>query len=185
MKPAEQHKLFWDLYPARITNGKRYKVGLYPCQLWFEAKKPDDETFSKICAWVKILRDNYEHSLKKGKFYAAPCDPLKFLKGQGWRDEIEPLTGVVKKVKMCHVCGGNATGQTNGKLHCPEHNPYKVPKFQTAEQRMTPSQPLEKKGKDTTFASGEPLVGAGSLSVPQISSATQAVIDKFRKEHTK
>ena len=118
MNPTDQHKLFWKLYPARVTNGKKYKIGLYPCLLWFEAKKPDDETFSKICAWVKVFRANYEYSLKKNKFHAPPKDPLKFLKDQGWRDEIEPMTGATKRVAMCANCGKPATGSVGNTLIC-------------------------------------------------------------------
>jgi hypothetical protein len=136
MTPKEQHKIFWNLYPPRyseekkpLKERKKTKVGMYPCQLWFEAKKPDDETFSKMCEWVKTLRQNYEHCLKKGEFHRAPKDPLRFLKDRGWYDEIEPMTGIIKKKTVCCVCGGDASTQVKGRWYCGNDNPYGRVKF--------------------------------------------------------
>ena len=192
MKPAEQHKLFWAIYPPRISNGKKTKIGKYPCQLWFEAKKPDDKTFTEMCDWVKMFKANYEYSLKKNKFHAPPKDPIRFLKDRGWEDEIEPMTGATKKVQMCCECGGNATTVVGKKRYCPEHNPYKAPKFQNAEQRhnrssVAPVKPEEmaEMPRDTD----DTTQGAGSVSAPittilgtEISSEAQAILDKFRRD---
>jgi len=75
---------FWALYPRR--NGK--KVGKYPCELWFEAKKPNEAEVEQIMEWLKI--DNHNRKSSK-EFYAHLPDPIRFLRMRMWRDDIEKI----------------------------------------------------------------------------------------------
>jgi hypothetical protein len=102
---------FWALYPKR--NGK--KVGKYPCELWFEAKKPDQETVDKMLGWLKI--DNGNRTVMHKKFYANLPDPIRFLKNRMWEDDIEKVAGVGSS-DICRTEGCNNKWTSN--YLCPE-----------------------------------------------------------------
>jgi hypothetical protein len=115
MKYEEQFKKFWALYPKR--NGK--KTGRDFCEVWFEAKKPDDDTFDKIMRFIKLDVNNREVCEKQGKFYAAPKDPKVFLKAKPWRDEIEELAKPKDKYSTdCCECGGDGYATHKHKWYC-------------------------------------------------------------------
>ena len=95
-KTIDQFKAFWKAYPQR----NKKKVGKYPCQLWFEAKKPAPETAEKMIDWLEQDKANRASTEKENGFYAPPCDPLRFLKERMWEDDIGVvLTKADRKAK--------------------------------------------------------------------------------------
>ena len=95
----DKFEQFWSLYPKR--DGK--KVGRYPCQLWFEAKRPDESTFQSMIDWLKT--DNQNRARLEGEFYAPLPDPIRFLRNKMWQDEIEPVKAKIIKGKFCSIEG--------------------------------------------------------------------------------
>ena len=92
---------FWGTYPKR--NNK--KIGRYPCELWFEAKKPTDEEVEAMIAWLNIDNGNQQASHKK--FYANLPDPIRFLRNKMWMDDIEPISKEKKVQDTCSTEGCN------------------------------------------------------------------------------
>jgi hypothetical protein len=186
MTPKDQHKIFWDLYPKR--NGK--KLGKYPCQLWFEAKKPQD--FSEMIAWLRTWLSNDEIMTKKKDFHAHLPDPIRFLKNRMWHDDIDELKGATKAKPQCQ-CGHEATSQVGSKRYCPLCHPYARPKFVKPKinDKASPAKGItsakDMKGNDTTTPSCPQDSGAGSLSAPlktilgtDITEAQAKLMDDFR-----
>ena len=108
---------------------------------------------------------------KAGEFREGWKNFQTWINDQYWEFE-PPIKVEIRKKNICHVCGGNATGQANKKWHCPEHSPYARPTFKKYE---TPSVTgnLDTKGKDTDTSllldvkvPAIDKAGAGLLSAP-------------------
>ena len=118
----DQFEQFWKLYPKR--NGK--KVGMYPCELWFEAKQPDPAEFQKMINWLKT--DNANRQALDGEFYENLPDPIRFLRNRMWRDDIEPIAPKAKTIKGkfcakegCHNPAVRYAGGAYEAYYCKEH----------------------------------------------------------------
>ncbi len=95
--------LFWKTYPRR--NGKR--IGKKDCWEWWLKNRPEVEVFAEIIAWLKTDTLKREAAQRANAFYAAAKDPLRWLKGYGWEDDIGEVGDVetAKAIKeRCVVC---------------------------------------------------------------------------------
>ncbi len=115
MTHKEAFNLFWKLYPQR--NGK--KIGKYPCELWFEAKRPSDEVVETMINWLKTDADNREIAKD---FYANLPDPIRFLKNRMWKDPIQANGKKRSKFSTdCCLCESMGVATYKRKWYCGKH----------------------------------------------------------------
>lgn len=104
--------------------------------------------------------------------------------------EFEPPVSAEKLIspKMCRVCGGNATVTLEGKRYCPEHNPYKTPRFIKPEIKKTPSSTSCQGSLPMAESSGAKLENddtnqdVGSLSASNLKQRIDNAVNKHGLE---
>ena len=102
LEKCEAHfACFWEAYPKR--NGKR--VGKKDCQEWWLKVKPNVEMFTGMIAWLRIDGQCRVAAQVNNVFYAAPKDPIRWLKGYGWEDDIGGVGDVVEDKYAGKQCG--------------------------------------------------------------------------------
>ena len=131
-KAATQFDLFWKTYPKR--NGK--KIGKRDCWEWWVKNQPSEKDIVRIVGWLRTDVAKRERAAAAGAFYAAPKDPARWLRKQGWIDDVGGVGDMeVNKYagKKClnQPCKGpvvyeakDDTGQIYYK--CLEHAPAKI-----------------------------------------------------------
>jgi hypothetical protein len=76
---------FWKAYPKR--NGR--KIGKKDCTAWFVQNKPSPQTVEDMLKWIKVDIANRGYFEKTKGFYAPPKDPIRFLRGRQWEDDLD------------------------------------------------------------------------------------------------
>lgn len=113
-----------------------------------------------------------------------------------WEFEPPLVTQIPNHTKVCSTCGKEASGQAKGKWHCPEHNPYQVPKFIKPEQRhnrssvtlapVTPEELGAEKLSDTDDDKGQDCVGSAStfktVMGTELNETQARILKNFRGE---
>ena len=119
MEEIANFQAFWELYPK--LSGR--KPGKYSCGLWFEAKKPDDETVTEMLSWIKLHKFNSEIFEAKKEFYALLPHPIRFLKERFWEDPLDAIAKPKEKFNQdCVVCGEKGVATYKGKWYCRKHH---------------------------------------------------------------
>ncbi len=137
----KQFDIARQLYPgSKLGNANEFKNFVFRSMYPVKPKcKYDIKTVLPLLAPAIKRQIQWRAEAVAGDFRPPWKNFQTWVNDNYWEFE-PPLVAVLHAPKTCHVCGGNPSGQTGGKWHCPEHNPYKVPKFKKYE---SPSQPPE------------------------------------------
>lgn len=112
MTPTEsQFDTFWQAYPKR--NG--CKRGRKQARAQWLKLKPSPELIQIIMDWLEHDKQLRTLNRKRKQFYADPKDAFRWLKGECWEDELEPLPK--KQTRLC-ACGLQGVATINNKWHC-------------------------------------------------------------------
>lgn len=76
--------LFWETYPSRRGS----KVTKSDCIKWWKKNKPSDELVAQMIEWLKADMAARVKAKAMNGFYAAPKDPIRWLRGEGWMDDV-------------------------------------------------------------------------------------------------
>jgi hypothetical protein len=81
--------IFWRTYPRR--NGR--VVGKKDCRAWWNKHNPDPSIVEQMIRWLECDARSRAAADAAGEFYPNPKDPIRWLKGEGWLDEIDESPG--------------------------------------------------------------------------------------------
>jgi hypothetical protein len=118
----------------------------------------------------------WREEAKVGDFRPPWKNFQTWINDQYWELECPLIAQIPNHAKVCRTCGKVASGQANGKWHCPEHSPYARVKFIKPEERLHRSistPPTGAESRDTSQDTPNEVdeqTGAGSESVPQQST---------------
>lgn len=114
-KFTARFEIFWGLYPSR--NGK--KLGKFQSFKLFQLLNDEDQL--ACCRAAGAYAEQYKRKSDPRVFIPEPRDPIRFLRGDWWRDWLLPNQRPCQFRSLAHPCDDSAEP---GDTHCKAHRDF-------------------------------------------------------------